>query len=880
MLPSPTTIQSIKAERFAVPLRVACAIEIPGARQPLTFGVPFAKGQATTTDHFALRDPQHRLWPVQTRITAHWPDGSIKWLLVETSLVEMAPGASNWELLVGDGELAPIHQALVASMVDERASVSTGAYRFRLDICRPDEPTLLCETQSGRLLGHLSLKVQGLRPRVSRIKWQRVILEHAGTLRTIVAIEGEVAKHPQLRLRLRCTFHAGTGLFSCETMLHNAEAARHAGGLWDLGDSRSWLFRDVSLVWNTTQSQRQAQLWVDPHHPTCMPASGGALVQHSSGGRNWRSHNHVDRRGHVPLSRWGYDWQSQEHLPVTGNRATPTFVREDSEGALAVAVPEFWQQFPKALSLSPQEVRIGLFPREVEQDFELQPGERKRHTVWFHLDQHADVAVSSVAWVHAPANIAATAAWHADSGVWSCMLPAQRDPDERLASVMSKAVAGQNNFFAKREAIDEFGWRHFGEVWGDHEGAFFSGQGPVISHYNNQFDLLLGTLVQWLRTSDDAWWQIADPLARHVIDIDIYHTDRDKPAYCGGMFWHTDHYLTAATATHRTYSRYNASRESNVYGGGPGNEHNYATGLLYYYYLTGDADARAAVVGLADWVLRMDDGHLAPWAWLDDGPTGLASRTRDEDFHGPGRGAGNSLNVMLDAWELTGEAKYLEFGETLLKRCIHPRDDVAAHDLLDVERRWSYPVFLLAVARYLRVKAEYKQIDTTYHYAQQSLLHYARWMLAHERLYLDRPEQLQYVTETWAAQDLRKANALRLAAQHADAALAADLVAKGDELADAAWSALLSFPSTHFTRAIAITSVEGTRDYFLRTNNSGALPQAEMPSDFDPPATFIGARQRIRTQLKSWAGCKTLARRVCQRLFARRQLTPDTTTTD
>ena len=36
------------------------------------------------------------------------------------------------------------------------------------------------------------------------------------------------------------------------------------------------------------------------------------------------------------------------------------------------------------------------------------------------------------------------------------------------------------------------------------------------------------------------------------------------------------------------------------YGGGPGNTHNYTTGLLHYYYCTGDPAAREAVVSLAD----------------------------------------------------------------------------------------------------------------------------------------------------------------------------------------------------------------------------------------------------------------------------------------
>src|SRR5205085_12422352 len=127
---------------------------------------------------------------------------------------------------------------------------------------------------------------------------------------------------------------------------------------------------------------------------------------------------------------------------------------------------------------------------------------------------------------------------------------------------------------SQREVIDEFGWRHFGEVYADHEAAYYQGTAPVISHYNNQYDVIYGTLLQYLQTGEPSWAELFDPLARHVMDIDIYHTTEDRAAYNGGLFWHTDHYKDAATSTHRSYSRANAV-PGRPYGGGPCNEHNY-----------------------------------------------------------------------------------------------------------------------------------------------------------------------------------------------------------------------------------------------------------------------------------------------------------------
>ena len=38
-----------------------------------------------------------------------------------------------------------------------------------------------------------------------------------------------------------------------------------------------------------------------------------------------------------------------------------------------------------------------------------------------------------------------------------------------MQRLMDETLVGNDSFFAKREAIDEFGWRNFGDTWADHE---------------------------------------------------------------------------------------------------------------------------------------------------------------------------------------------------------------------------------------------------------------------------------------------------------------------------------------------------------------------------------------------------------------------------
>ena len=80
----------------------------------------------------------------------------------------------------------------------------------------------------------------------------------------------------------------------------------------------------------------------------------------------------------------------------------------------------------------------------------------------------------------------------------------------------------------------------------------------------------------------------------------------------------------------------------------------------------------------------------------------------------------------------------------MIARCVHPDDDPAAIDPLDAENRWSYTVFLQALGKYLEYRAERGLVDAKFEYARAVLLKYATWMCAHERPYLDTPEQLEY----------------------------------------------------------------------------------------------------------------------------------------
>src|SRR5947208_781311 len=308
------------------------------------------------------------------------------------------------------------------------------------------------------------------------------------------------------------------------------------------------------------------------------------IYQDSSGGENWRSANHVNRDGLVMNSFRGYRVVVDGAARKQGLRATPVVTVRDGEHSLTAAVEGFWQNFPKAVSVKSGVMTIGLFPAQYRDVHELQGGEQKTHVVL--LDFGPSSIEPPLRWAHDRLVPRATPEWFAQTGAVAYLTPIANPAIASRAlgeadDLVRTAVTGPECFFARREIVDEYGWRHFGDMYADHEAVDHTGPEPLVAHYNNQYDVVHGAAVQYMRSGDRRWFDLMRDLARHVIDIDIYNTDRDRPAFNGGMFWHTEHYKGAATGTHRSYSRANVGdRDPNWCGGGPSRAHNYTSGLL------------------------------------------------------------------------------------------------------------------------------------------------------------------------------------------------------------------------------------------------------------------------------------------------------------
>ena len=789
--------------------------------EPIRFGLPLARGWLRNIDALRLLDENGRPIACQRQLLSSWPDGSARWVLLDFS-VDLAAGRQcRWSVdrleRAGTAAARPAISARGRELIinDGTRTVVMATDRFN--------PLLQVTACKIPLIGAAGLEtiLSDDRGRPWRPVVDTTRVEAAGPVRTTVYQDGffrsRETRKRLLRFETRIHLWSGQPYIRIDFSIHNPKAARHLGGLWDLGDAGSVFFQDLSFRIPAARCEVRDRHWaVIPEGPKHESSPQQIVIyQDSSGGENWNASTHVDRNGRVPCTFRGYRVSQDGKVVAEGDRATPEVGLQVDGSDIGATVEHFWQNFPKALEIENDTIIVRLFPKYYASPFELQGGEKKTHRIFLQFEYEP----RSLAWVHQPIVVRLDPDHFCGSGALTNLIPVNGNNKSPLQLWIEEAVSGPNTFFDRREVIDEYGWRNFGDLFADHEtyeAVDHPQEKPWVSHYNNQYDVLYGALCQWARTADIRWWRLADELARHVMDIDIYHTDEDRSAFSGGLFWHTDHFTDAYTATHRGASIHTKIRKGLVsYGSGPSFDHLYCRGLLAYYWMTGASQAVESVRELARWGLRGFGGVRTVAETIEGfarkalrGAKRLLHRTpglMPYGFNGPGRPSGNCLNAFVDAYRLDGEESCLQEAERLIRCCIHPGNDVNRHDLLDPNIRWMYTVFLQALGHYLQLKEEIGQFDNMHVYARDSLLHYARWMAANEYPLLSKPERLDYPNfATRAAQDIRKSVIWWTAARYASAKDRAIFVERAETFYRSTVGYLEKLETRTLTRPLAI----------------------------------------------------------------------------
>jgi hypothetical protein len=720
--------------------------------QPVTLGLPLSKGLVFDNKTLVLQDDFQNVINCQIEILEFWSDKSVKWITLHFK-VDIKSSSRITYFLTNTFNKDESKAKLSLTNNEELLNINTGKIIVNISKREGDTFSLSLDSNKEKNGRVVKIKLVDDNDEVIDATINKTWFEENNDntcLKKEILVEGTFSnsKFNKLGFQSKITFFSNTSYCKLDFTLHNPQAAKHEGGLWDLGDVNSIYFKSLTVSL-AIPSDLIAEMIDHKSNDKMIFEQDFDIQQFSSGGEHWNSPIHKDVNGHVNHVHQGYKI-FENNSAYVGKRISPSIKLTSDRQNICAYIENFWENFPKAISKSDNEFKIELFPAG---NFELQAGEQKTHSVWLDFD----ASHQNFDWVAHPLNLTLEPSYIAST----CALDYFSDacPDDDIFNIIAKGINGKNNFFDKRENIDEYGWRNFGELYADHEALGHKGTDLFVSHYNNQYDPLYGFIYQFCLTGNQKWLILADDLAKHITDIDIYHTNNDKDEYNGGLFWHTDHYLDASTCTHRTFSKnHQAAYEGYTSGGGPGGQHCYTTGLKSHYLLTGNENSKKAVLQLADWITFSFEGSNSFLAKLfaikQSGNHGIKDHILEQ--YPMDRGTGHYIIALLDAYDLTQNQDYLVRAFKIIANTFHPNDDISIRNFDNIEATWFYTVFLQSAGRFLRVKELMNQLDDNFYYVRDAMLHYADWMMKNELPYLDQIEKLEFPNTTWAGQDLRK----------------------------------------------------------------------------------------------------------------------------
>ena len=726
------------------------------AQDGMSFGLPFPKGQLFDIACLQLKQADIAI-PLSAEVTGSWPDGSIRWVLCKVCAYQSGPVdvhflPDNEESDKGKGSAHAL-SALVSS-----GWIGESKPQFS------DGKNSLFTLFKGVVDVSVSLKLKGQKNSLSLNS--RCVFSQVDTLSESYIVKGVfVSDARSFELECKVVVYRDTGASEVMLRLHNPQAAEHKGDCWDLGDAGSIVIDGFSLSIGAPSASASIGIVDegDANFSTVQIQAPFVLDQRGSGGEHWGSPIHWDENKNSTVQENGFLLSTEDGETVEGLRACPVVWLYQNSKIYHILPEEFWQNFPSKISVKDGVVSWVL----LVSGSELQGGESK--TWRLKMSECGEGSNDSCDLFQ---TYSQNLVCYNPSYLNECeVFPHLSFSPERLglSALIQNGLRGDSSFFNKREETDVYGWRHYGELYADHERHGLAEVPYFISHYNNQYDPLMGMTIQFLHHWDSDWLALVHPLNRHIQDIDIYDTQLDKAEYNGGLFWHTNHYLPAETCSHRSYSRYHTAVYDDYQGGGgPGGQHCYTTGLAMQYRLFGDEQAKRKVDQLCNWVRCFYNGS---GSILDRTFRLLTIDFKQNQFtnigvKAPGyrypldRGTGNYLIALLDNYDVSDKSELLVEAASVIRQTCHPSEDIALRSLDDIENTWFYTVFLQAVARYAFLKESLDETDNDYWYARDSLVHYGHWMLSHEGFYLDRPDVLEFPNDTWCAQEIRKANLL------------------------------------------------------------------------------------------------------------------------
>lgn len=385
-----------------VPARLHWIGKVPEGDKPVSFGIPFSKGELKPTDSFALTTDKGEVLPADFWPTAYWPDGSVKW----GGFATVVPGGTEgvvFERKEKKGkEKSDVKEknerkengapgALSVSETDRQICIRAGSLEAYipksgnavLDSLVLDgrrlagHGLLVCTTQDAPYLeGIGSISFRDFVGAVSK-----VTVERAGDVRAVVKVEGSYGtarpgeKEGFLPFTVRLYFYAGSEqVRMVHTFIYNGD--QHRDFIRSLGVRFEVPLREQAYNRHVAFATHDGGVWsesVQPLNGRRILTSGrdASFELQQVQGKRIPEPSFFDEKNQDLLRHWakwntyrlsqpndqGYSIQKRAHQnnqwvgTHTGQRADGYAFLGDVSGGLGLSLKDFWQSYPASMQV-------------------------------------------------------------------------------------------------------------------------------------------------------------------------------------------------------------------------------------------------------------------------------------------------------------------------------------------------------------------------------------------------------------------------------------------------------------------------------------------------------------------------------------------------
>lgn len=385
-----------------VPARLHWIGKVPEGDKPVSFGIPFSKGELKPTDSFTLTTDKGEVLPADFWPTAYWPDGSVKW----GGFATVVPGGTEGVVFErkekkgkeksdvkekNEGKENGAPGALSVSETDRQICIRAGSLEAYipksgnavLDSLVLDgrrlagHGLLVCTTQDAPYLeGISSISFRDFVGAVSK-----VTVERAGDVRAVVKVEGSYGtarpgeKEGFLPFTVRLYFYAGSEQVRLvHTFIYNGD--QHRDFIRSLGVRFEVPLREQAYNRHVAFATHDGGVWsesVQPLNGRRILTSGrdASFELQQVQGKRIPEPSFFDEKNQDLLRHWakwntyrlsqpndqGYSIQKRAHQnnqwvgTHTGQRADGYAFLGDVSGGLGLSLKDFWQSYPASMQV-------------------------------------------------------------------------------------------------------------------------------------------------------------------------------------------------------------------------------------------------------------------------------------------------------------------------------------------------------------------------------------------------------------------------------------------------------------------------------------------------------------------------------------------------